>query len=85
VNSRWWDLIIGMNKKSVVVIHPDIMSGAPVFSGTRVPIQTLIDHIAAGDGLDVFLDDFPSVSRKQALAFLEEASQRVVESVKHAA
>jgi len=71
--------------KSVVTIDPEVMSGTPVFAGTRVPIRTLIDHIRAGDGLDVFLEDFPSVSREQAVAFLEEASDRVVEAAQKAA
>ena len=74
-----------MTSKSVIVIDPEIMSGTPVFAGTRVPIQTLIDHIRAGDGLDVFLEDFPSVSREQALAFLDEASEKAVESARRAA
>lgn len=50
------------------------MSGAPVFRGTRVPIQTLLDHLEAGDSLETFLDDFPTVSRDQAVRFLELAS-----------
>jgi uncharacterized protein (DUF433 family) len=62
-----------MKTKSVVVVDLEIMSGTPVFSGTRVPIQTFIDHIRAGDSLDVFLEDFPSVSLEQALAFLKSA------------
>ena len=49
------------------------VSGTPVFKGTRVPVQTLIDHLEAGDSLDVFLEDFPSVSRDQAIGFLELA------------
>jgi uncharacterized protein (DUF433 family) len=69
-----------MQNKSVVVIDPEIMSGTPVFAGTRVPVRTLIDHIEAGDGLDVFLEDFPSVSREQAIAFLEEANDKVIEA-----
>jgi uncharacterized protein (DUF433 family) len=72
-------------KSSVVTIDPEIMSGTPVFAGTRVPIRTLIDHIQAGDSLDVFLEDFPSVSREQALAFLDEANDRVIEAVQNAA
>ena len=52
---------------------PEVMSGTPVFKGTRVPIQTLIDHLEAGDNLDVFLSDFPSVTREQAVAVLELA------------
>jgi uncharacterized protein (DUF433 family) len=56
---------------SVVKIDPEIMSGAPCFSGTRVAIQTLIDHLEAGDSIEDFLDGFPSVSREQVVAFLE--------------
>jgi len=70
-----------MKTKSVVSIDPEVMSGAPVFAGTRVPVRTLLDHIEAGDSLDVFLEDFPSVSRAQAVAFLEEASEKLVASV----
>ena len=51
------------------------MGGEPVFIGTRVPVQTLLDYIAGGDNLDVFLDNFPSVRREQAIAFLEEAGR----------
>ena len=59
------------------VIHsdPDILGGTPVFIGTRVPIKTLLDYLAAGDSLDEFLDHFPSVSRAQAIAALELAKQ----------
>lgn len=57
------------------IIHsdPDILGGTPVFVGTRVPIKTMLDYLAAGDSLDEFLDHFPSVSREQALAALELA------------
>ena len=61
-----------MNKQ-LISVDPEIHSGAPVFAGTRVPIRTLFDHIEAGDPLEVFLDDFPSVSRDLAVAVLEEA------------
>ena len=60
---------------SVIKIDPEIMSGAPCFSGTRVPIQTLIDYLEGGDSIDEFLEDFPSVSREQVIAFLEEAKE----------
>ena len=60
-----------MTRDQVVHRSPDILSGTPVFAGTRVPVQNLIDYLAAGDGLEAFLDDFPSVSREQAVAFLE--------------
>jgi uncharacterized protein (DUF433 family) len=57
------------------VIHsdPEILAGTPVFAGTRVPAQTLIDYLEGGHPLDEFLDDFPSVSREQAIAALELA------------
>ena len=61
-----------MNKQ-IITIDPEILSGTPVFAGTRVPIKTLFDHLEAGDPLEVFLDDFPSVSRDLAVAVLEEA------------
>ena len=61
-----------MNKR-LITIDPEIHSGTPVFAGTRVPVKTLFDHLEAGDSLEVFLDDFPSVSRDLAVAVLEEA------------
>ena len=57
----------------LITIDPEIHSGTPVFRGTRVPIKTLFDHLEAGDALEVFLDDFPSVNRQLAVAVLEEA------------
>ena len=64
--------------QSVVKIDPEIMSGAPCFAGTRVPIQNLIDYLEGGDSIDEFLRDFPSVSREEVVAFLEEAKDRVL-------
>ena len=58
---------------SLITVDPEIHSGTPVFSGTRVPIKTLFDHLEAGDSLDVFLEDFPSVSRRLAVGVLEQA------------
>jgi uncharacterized protein (DUF433 family) len=52
---------------------PDVLGGTPVFVGTRVPFQTLLDYLEAGDPLDEFLEDFPTVSREQAIASLEAA------------
>lgn len=52
---------------------PKIMGGTPVFVGTRVPFQTLLDFLEAGDSLDVFLEEFPTVTREQAIASLEQA------------
>jgi uncharacterized protein (DUF433 family) len=54
------------------------MSGAPCFAGTRVPIQNLIDYLEGGDSIEDFLEGFPSVSREQVVAFLEEAKDRVL-------
>ena len=59
----------------VVVIDRDMQSGSPVFAGTRVPIQNPFDYLGEGDSLDVFLDQFPSVSREMAVAVLEEARE----------
>jgi uncharacterized protein (DUF433 family) len=60
--------------QSVVKVDPEIMSGAPCFAGTRVPIQNLIDYLEGGDSIEEFLDGFPSVSREQVIAFLEEGN-----------
>ena len=64
--------------QSVVKIDPEIMSGAACFAGTRVPIQNLIDYLEGGDSIDDFLEGFPTVSREQVIAFLEEAKQSVL-------
>ncbi len=66
------------------VIHsdPDILGGTPVFVGTRVPAQSLIDYLAGGDTLDQFLDAFPSVSREQAVAALEWARDALLTSAR---
>ncbi|MDE0179547.1 MAG: DUF433 domain-containing protein [Gammaproteobacteria bacterium] len=61
--------------------NPKILCGAPVFSGTRVPVQILMDHLEAGDCLDDFLDDYPTVSRGQAIELLERARMILVGDV----
>jgi uncharacterized protein (DUF433 family) len=63
-----------MKMNSVIKIDPEIMSGAPCFAGTRVPIQNLIDYLEGGDSIEDFLEGFPTVSREQVIAFLEEES-----------
>jgi uncharacterized protein (DUF433 family) len=68
-------------KKQVIARDPEVMSGAPVFYGTRVPVQTLLDYLEAGDSIDEFLEGFPGVTREQVIAFLEEAKDRLVDSV----
>jgi uncharacterized protein (DUF433 family) len=62
-----------MDLDNLIVKDPDILGGTPVFRGTRVPFQALLDYIDAGDGLEEFLDDFPTVSRQDATAALHLA------------
>jgi uncharacterized protein (DUF433 family) len=68
-------------KPPIVSRRPDVMGGTPVFSGTRVPVQTLLDYLEDGESIDEFLAGFPSVTRQQVIAFLEEAKDRLIESV----
>lgn len=70
-------MVLAMSN-SVVSVSPDVMSGAAVFPGTRVPVQTLIEYLEAGDSIDEFLAGFPSVSRSQVIAFLERAATLAV-------
>jgi uncharacterized protein (DUF433 family) len=62
-------------KEPIITSSPDIMGGTPVFAGTRVPAQTLLDYLKAGESIDDFLEGFPTVSREQVIAFLEEAEE----------
>lgn len=62
----------------LITTSPERLSGTPVFAGTRVPVQTLIDYLEAGDTLDEFLKDFPSVSREHAIAVLELAKSALL-------
>ena len=64
--------------RNLITIDPEVLGGTPVFAGTRVPVKTLFDHLEAGDPLEIFLDDFPSVSRELAVAVLEEARAALV-------
>ena len=66
--------------QNIIVSDPDIMGGTPVFSGTRVPVQTLLDYLEAGETIDDFLEGFPSVTRAQVIAFLEQAKDRLIAS-----
>jgi uncharacterized protein (DUF433 family) len=71
-----------MFKDSLTITKsPEIMGGTPVFSGTRVPVQTLIDYLKAGESIDDFLDGFPTVTRDQVIALLEEAGKQLVSMV----
>jgi uncharacterized protein (DUF433 family) len=71
---------MGMNKSSVFHSDPEILSGTVVFKGTRVPLQNLIDYLEGGYTLDEFLDDFPSVTRDQAVRGLDEARNLLTEA-----
>jgi uncharacterized protein (DUF433 family) len=66
--------------RNVVVSDPDILGGTPVFAGTRVPVDTLLAHLKAGDTIDTFLEDFPSVSRAQVAEFLDCAAALMLEN-----
>ena len=61
----------------LITCAPDIMGGTPVFAGTRVPVQTLLDYLEGGESIDDFLEGFPTVTREQVVAFLEEAGARM--------
>lgn len=61
----------------IVTTAPEILSGAPVFTGTRVPVHTLVEYLAAGDSIDDFLEGFPTVSRAQVVGFLSRAEDLV--------
>ena len=65
----------------MIARSPEVMGGTPVFCGTRVPVQTLLDYFEAGDTIDEFLAGFPSVTRAQVVAFLEQAKDRLIETV----
>ena len=65
----------------IITASPDVMGGTPVFAGTRVPVQTLIDYIKGGESIDGFLDGFPTVTREQVIAFLEAAEEQIIKMV----
>lgn len=67
--------------KPIVTSSPEILSGTPVFAGTRVPVQTLIDYLEGGETIDEFLEGFPTVKREQMTAFLEEAMAEITARV----
>ena len=69
-----------MKPDQIITCDKELLGGTPVFKGTRVPLQSLIDHLKAGDSLEDFLDGFPSVSREQACVFLELAQESLLRS-----
>lgn len=71
-------------KAGAIVQNPEILGGTPVFAGTRVPFQNLIDYLEAGEPLAAFLEDFPTVSHEQAIAALEEAKRALLADARSA-
>jgi len=74
----------GHDLHSVVSVSLEVMSGTPVFRGTRVPVKNLLDYLAAGDSLDEFLDQFPTVKREQAVALIEVAEDLLLSAADEA-
>jgi uncharacterized protein (DUF433 family) len=70
-----------MERSQIVHSNPEILGGTPVFVGTRVPVQTLLLYLEKGETLEEFLDNFPTVSREQAVAFLEEAGRALLAQI----
>ncbi len=69
---------MAVQKQPLITSTPDVLGGTPVFRGTRVPVQTLIEYLEGGQTIDDFLEGFPTVTREQVIAFLEEAKARMV-------
>lgn len=67
--------------KPIITSSPEVLGGTPVFAGTRVPVQTFIEYIKAGESLSSFLEGFPSVEREQVIAFLDQAQSLVLDTV----
>ena len=67
---------------NIIIRDPEVLSGEPVFRGTRVPFKSLTDYLEHGRALDEFLDDFPSVTREAAIAALEEARSSLISTLK---
>jgi uncharacterized protein (DUF433 family) len=68
-------------KEPIITASPDVMGGTPVFAKTRVPVQTLLDYLKAGESIDDFLEGFPTVTKEQVIAFLEEAEEQITKMV----
>ena len=70
-----------MDRSKIVHSNPEILGGTPVFFGTRVPVRTLLVYLEGGETLEEFLDNFPTVSREQAIAFLEESASSLLAQI----
>jgi len=67
-----------MMKTQVISVSPDVMGGTPVFKGTRVPIQTLLEYLEGGESINDFLEGFPTVTREQVIELLEQAKEKIL-------
>jgi uncharacterized protein (DUF433 family) len=72
-----------VKKRRIISIDPEVMGGTPCFAGTRVPVQTLLDYLQAGDSIDDFLEGFPTVKREQVIAFMDEAKDSLLAATAH--
>lgn len=70
-----------LKNSQIISASPEIMGGTPVFSGTRVPVQTFLDYLKAGESINDFLDGFPTVTKQQVVSFLEEAGKQLAGTV----
>ena len=68
-------------EKVIVTSSSDVMGGTAVFAGTRVPVETLVDYLTAGESIDEFLEGFPTVTREQVVAFLAQAKEMMTKAV----
>ena len=68
-------------KEPIITSSLDVMGGTPVFAKTRVPVQTLLDYLKAGESIDDFLEGFPTVTKEHVIAFLEEAEEQIIKLV----
>lgn len=69
-------------RRKMIAVDPEIMGGTPCFAGTRVPVQTLLDYLKAGDSVNEFLEGFPTVKREHVIALLEAATERLLATVR---
>ncbi|MGV0025585.1 DUF433 domain-containing protein [Phormidesmis priestleyi] len=70
-----------LKNSPIISASSEVMGGTPVFAGTRVPVQTLLDYLKAGESIDDFLDGFPTVTKEQVIALLEEAGKQLIDMV----
>jgi uncharacterized protein (DUF433 family) len=76
-----WLYSFSVDRSQTVHSDPEILGGEPVFVGTRVPVRTLLVYLEGGETLEEFLDNFPTVTREQAVAFLEESASRLLAGI----